>query len=88
MTHTGMTLREKAEAVLADDGIALEDFGEKFYEAFRTDSPDYRWLLNYYAGGDSVRKTVMNETVMSLCGWSMETLLDRALDGIINTSDD
>jgi hypothetical protein len=43
------------------------------------DSPDFERILRTYAAGDDVVRGTINDTLISLCGWSLHSLIKKSI---------
>ena len=76
---TKMTTEDRMEQFL-DDELAMESFADVFYKEFATDGDtDYKRIFDQYINGSNEERGVIEDIFMSLCGWSLETLLDKSI---------
>ena len=65
---------------ILEDELIMESFGEVFYREFISDGDtDYGRILRSYAAGSEETKSAIDDTLMSLCGWSLDLLLKMAI---------
>lgn len=63
----------KVQIATIPDGITT------FAEEFDSDSEnESRALLRFYKHGDAVTRKAVDWTLMYLCGWTLETLIEKA----------
>jgi hypothetical protein len=62
-----------------------EKLVETFADAFRSDDESYEdigeRLLGDYENATQQEKTIMNNLLVTLCGWSFETLVEQSKEG-------
>ena len=70
---------ERMQEYLGNDEN-LEKIGEAFYEAYISDdekaSRTFRRIFSQYINGSHEVRFIMNDMLISLCGWSFDYLLD------------
>jgi hypothetical protein len=54
------------------------EVGGAFTREAEDDSPDFERILRVYAAGDDVVRGTINDTLISLCGWSLHSLIRKA----------
>ena len=72
-----MNLRQEMEAE-RDPSASAAALESAFNEAVQDEPPDFARILNQYDWSNADVRATINDTLISLCGWSLHALIRRA----------